>query len=253
MPTGMEKEEELNRKNDEMSYEKMLKLRREFSRTVTILEMIKRREKSKRELLHLTLEVVERRYQMGDFSGDVIRQVSLPLMGKPGNCVPQMEVISEGNVSDLLPQCLCHSLGKLSLPPYWIGLSRRRMERGAVLSMQHSRSGESGPKTLDSASAQFAASAMVSTLAVAHGHSENKPYRTSVNGVCYSGPFRLPYSHLSEQSTAFISGLVVILLPSVHLQPEEPSGIGVSPQLAYRSSHCLPNICLKDCCWCGQL
>uniref|UniRef100_A0A8B9KCX5 Enhancer of polycomb homolog n=1 Tax=Astyanax mexicanus TaxID=7994 RepID=A0A8B9KCX5_ASTMX len=46
-----------NRKNDEASYEKMLKLRREFSRTVTILEMIKKREKSKRELLHLTLEV----------------------------------------------------------------------------------------------------------------------------------------------------------------------------------------------------
>uniref|UniRef100_A0A3B4WS66 Enhancer of polycomb homolog n=2 Tax=Seriola lalandi dorsalis TaxID=1841481 RepID=A0A3B4WS66_SERLL len=50
-----------NRKNDEASYEKMLRLRREFSRTVTILEMIKRREKSKRELLHLTLEVVEKR------------------------------------------------------------------------------------------------------------------------------------------------------------------------------------------------
>lgn len=51
-----------NRKNDEASYEKMLKLRREFSRTVTILEMIKKREKSKRELLHLTLEVVEKRW-----------------------------------------------------------------------------------------------------------------------------------------------------------------------------------------------
>ena len=50
-----------NRKNDEASYEKMLKLRREFSRTVTILEMIKKREKIKRELLHLTLEVVEKR------------------------------------------------------------------------------------------------------------------------------------------------------------------------------------------------
>uniref|UniRef100_A0A8C2ZS57 Enhancer of polycomb homolog n=1 Tax=Cyclopterus lumpus TaxID=8103 RepID=A0A8C2ZS57_CYCLU len=50
-----------NRKNDEASYEKMLRLRREFSRTVSILEMIKRREKSKRELLHLTLEEVERR------------------------------------------------------------------------------------------------------------------------------------------------------------------------------------------------
>uniref|UniRef100_A0A8C2NEY9 Enhancer of polycomb homolog n=1 Tax=Capra hircus TaxID=9925 RepID=A0A8C2NEY9_CAPHI len=49
-----------NRKNDEASYEKMLKLRREFSRAITILEMIKRREKTKRELLHLTLEVVEK-------------------------------------------------------------------------------------------------------------------------------------------------------------------------------------------------
>lgn len=50
-----------NRKNDEASYEKMLKLRRDLSRAVTILEMIKRREKSKRELLHLTLEIMEKR------------------------------------------------------------------------------------------------------------------------------------------------------------------------------------------------
>ncbi|KAG2459320.1 KIF5C protein, partial [Polypterus senegalus] len=67
-----------NRKNDEASYEKMLKLRREFSRTVTILEMIKRREKSKRELLHLTLEVVEKRYQMGDFGGEILNEVKIP-------------------------------------------------------------------------------------------------------------------------------------------------------------------------------
>ncbi|XP_068184715.1 enhancer of polycomb homolog 2 isoform X2 [Antennarius striatus] len=77
-----------NRKNDEASYERMLRLRREFSRTVTILEMIKRREKSKRELLHLTLEVMERRYQMGDFSGDTLREVSLPLVEKPAYCAP---------------------------------------------------------------------------------------------------------------------------------------------------------------------
>uniref|UniRef100_A0A673IL45 Enhancer of polycomb homolog n=1 Tax=Sinocyclocheilus rhinocerous TaxID=307959 RepID=A0A673IL45_9TELE len=51
-----------NRKNDEASYEKMLKLRRDLSRAVTVLEMIKKREKSKRELLHLTLEIVEKRY-----------------------------------------------------------------------------------------------------------------------------------------------------------------------------------------------
>ncbi|KAL0963909.1 hypothetical protein UPYG_G00315240 [Umbra pygmaea] len=77
-----------NRKNDEASYEKMLKLRREFSRTVTILEMIKRREKSKRELLHLTLEVMEKRYQMGDFTGEVLSEVTAPLAEKPVYTAP---------------------------------------------------------------------------------------------------------------------------------------------------------------------
>uniref|UniRef100_A0A1A7XN89 Enhancer of polycomb homolog n=3 Tax=Iconisemion striatum TaxID=60296 RepID=A0A1A7XN89_9TELE len=64
-----------NRKNDEASYEKMLKLRRDLSRAVTILEMIKRREKSKRELLHLTLEVFEKRNVMSDFGGEVMAEV----------------------------------------------------------------------------------------------------------------------------------------------------------------------------------
>ena len=50
-----------NRKNDETSYEKMLKLRRDLSRAVTLLEMVKRREKTKREHLHLTIEVYEKR------------------------------------------------------------------------------------------------------------------------------------------------------------------------------------------------
>uniref|UniRef100_A0A673LCU9 Enhancer of polycomb homolog n=1 Tax=Sinocyclocheilus rhinocerous TaxID=307959 RepID=A0A673LCU9_9TELE len=72
-----------NRKNDEVSYEKMLKLRREFSRTTSILEMIKKREKSKRELLHLTLEVFEKRYQIGDFSGEILNEVTVPLAEKP--------------------------------------------------------------------------------------------------------------------------------------------------------------------------
>lgn len=50
-----------NRKNDEVSYEKMLKLRRDLSRAVTLLEMVKRREKTKREHLHLTIEIYEKR------------------------------------------------------------------------------------------------------------------------------------------------------------------------------------------------
>uniref|UniRef100_A0A672HAG7 Enhancer of polycomb homolog n=1 Tax=Salarias fasciatus TaxID=181472 RepID=A0A672HAG7_SALFA len=63
-----------NRKNDEASYEKMLKLRRDLSRAVTILEMVKKREKSKRELLHLTLEIVEKRNAMPDFGSEVMAE-----------------------------------------------------------------------------------------------------------------------------------------------------------------------------------
>ena len=50
-----------NRKNDEASYEKMLKLRRDLNRACTILDMVKRREQSKKELLQLTVEVFEKR------------------------------------------------------------------------------------------------------------------------------------------------------------------------------------------------
>ncbi|XP_032366006.1 enhancer of polycomb homolog 2 isoform X2 [Etheostoma spectabile] len=99
-----------NRKNDEASYEKMLRLRREFSRTVDILEMVKRREKSKRELLHLTLQLVERRYQMEDFSGDTLREVSLPLLEKSAYCSPSALNSSSRHNSDVnikkKPQCV---------------------------------------------------------------------------------------------------------------------------------------------------
>lgn len=90
------------RKNDETSYEKMLKLRRDLSRAVTLLEMVKRREKTKREHLHLTIEVYEKRsvlisliyllffmsnvqtnkfliiyrYQAQDFNGQILAEVS---------------------------------------------------------------------------------------------------------------------------------------------------------------------------------
>lgn len=77
-----------NRKNDEASYEKMLKLRREFSRAITILEMIKRREKTKRELLHLTLEVVEKRYHMGDFGGEILNEVKVTRPEKDVHATP---------------------------------------------------------------------------------------------------------------------------------------------------------------------
>ncbi|KAK3105710.1 hypothetical protein FSP39_003940 [Pinctada imbricata] len=62
-----------NRKNDETSYEKMLKLKRDLNRAVTILEMIKRREKAKKELLQLNIEIVDKRYQLEDYEGKMLQ------------------------------------------------------------------------------------------------------------------------------------------------------------------------------------
>ncbi|XP_007666000.1 enhancer of polycomb homolog 1 isoform X2 [Ornithorhynchus anatinus] len=84
-----------NRKNDEASYEKMLKLRRDLSRAVTILEMIKRREKSKRELLHLTLEIMEKRYSLGDYNGEIMSEVMAQRQPmKPTYAIPIIPIIN---------------------------------------------------------------------------------------------------------------------------------------------------------------
>ncbi|KAM9304775.1 enhancer of polycomb homolog 2 [Gastrophryne carolinensis] len=91
-----------NRKNDEASYEKMLKLRREFSRAITILEMIKRREKTKRELLHLTLEVVEKRYNLGDFGGEILNEIKIPKIEK--EVIPIPTSLQNGN-HHKVPEC----------------------------------------------------------------------------------------------------------------------------------------------------
>ena len=53
-----------NRKNDEISYEKMFKMGYELKRALSILEMVKKREKCKKELLQLTIEIFEKRFQV---------------------------------------------------------------------------------------------------------------------------------------------------------------------------------------------
>lgn len=50
--------------------------RRNLSRAVTILEMIKRREKTKREDVHLGIEIFEKRYQAKDFNGQLLAEYS---------------------------------------------------------------------------------------------------------------------------------------------------------------------------------
>lgn len=72
-----------NRKNDESSYEKMLKLKRDLTRAVTLLEMVKRREKMKREHLNLNIEVFERRYELQDFSGSILTEISSQRTQRP--------------------------------------------------------------------------------------------------------------------------------------------------------------------------
>ena len=60
-----------NRKNDEESYIKMLKLRRDLNRAVLLLEMVKKREKLKKENLNLTTDIFDKRYQGEDWDGAI--------------------------------------------------------------------------------------------------------------------------------------------------------------------------------------
>lgn len=53
-----------------------LHFRRDLARTVTLLDMIKRREKLKREQLNLTIEVIEKRYQAKDFSAQLVNELT---------------------------------------------------------------------------------------------------------------------------------------------------------------------------------
>ncbi|KAJ0170194.1 hypothetical protein K1T71_014122 [Dendrolimus kikuchii] len=57
-----------NRKNDESSYEKMLKLRRDLARALCLLEMVAKRERAKRDLVRLTALIAEKKYATGDFA-----------------------------------------------------------------------------------------------------------------------------------------------------------------------------------------
>lgn len=65
-----------NRKNDETSYEKMLKLRRDLNRAVNLLDMVKRRERLKRDHLGVTVDIFKKRYELGDYSGQILAEVT---------------------------------------------------------------------------------------------------------------------------------------------------------------------------------
>lgn len=66
-----------NRKNEEDSYMRMLKLRRDINRVVMLLDMVKRREKLKKENLNLISDVYDKRYQAEDWDGSIYQQIQL--------------------------------------------------------------------------------------------------------------------------------------------------------------------------------
>ncbi|XP_049864670.1 enhancer of polycomb homolog 1 [Schistocerca gregaria] len=72
-----------NRKNGETSYKKMLKLKRDLSRAVSLLELVKRREKTKKEGIRLTFEIFKKRYEASDFSGQLLEEVSAMKQAQP--------------------------------------------------------------------------------------------------------------------------------------------------------------------------
>jgi len=65
-----------NRKNDEASYSKMFKLKQEITRAVHLLELVKNREKTKRDLLKITVDIFKKRCEVGDFDGTHSREFS---------------------------------------------------------------------------------------------------------------------------------------------------------------------------------
>ena len=73
-----------NRKNDEESYIKMLKLRRDLNRAVLLLGMVKKREKQKKENLNLTTDIYDKRYQGEDWDGAMLAasQVTKPAISR---------------------------------------------------------------------------------------------------------------------------------------------------------------------------
>lgn len=87
-----------HRKNDEASYEKMLKLRRDLSRALTLLEMVKKREKFKREVVHFGIEVYEKRYQLSDYSGHVINEVNAQVKQQPRPSTTPLSTIQNSNL-----------------------------------------------------------------------------------------------------------------------------------------------------------
>lgn len=66
-----------NRKNDEASYEKMIKLSWDLSSAQDIVDMIKKRELLKKDLVQVSIDLFKKRYELEDWSGHQYQEAVL--------------------------------------------------------------------------------------------------------------------------------------------------------------------------------
>jgi enhancer of polycomb-like protein len=64
-----------NRKNDETSYEKMLKLKKDLSYAYALFQMVQKRESIKLQLARLHMELYQKRYEARDFNAALLNEV----------------------------------------------------------------------------------------------------------------------------------------------------------------------------------
>lgn len=88
-----------NRKNDEQAYMHMLKLKRDLSRAITLVELVKEREHRKYDLALIQAEVFRKRYILQDWSGSLIsslRPLVTPTSGSAGRRLSTIDNKWEG-------------------------------------------------------------------------------------------------------------------------------------------------------------
>jgi len=135
-----------HRKNDEASYEKMLKLRRDLSRALTLLEMVKKREKCKREVVNFGIEVYDKRYQLSDYSGHIINEINAHVKQQPRPSFTPLSTIHSSNVwsNSMPPMVGTHpSLQSNRARSYKDELSKRK-ERRNYRKRRHKSTGRGG-------------------------------------------------------------------------------------------------------------
>jgi enhancer of polycomb-like protein len=54
----------------------MLKLKRDLNRAVNLLDLVKKRERMKRDHLNITVDIFKKRYELGDYSGQILAEVT---------------------------------------------------------------------------------------------------------------------------------------------------------------------------------